>query len=554
MNPNDPIPENVIVTGDVLPPKKKRGLAYLLAQMGLSSFLVSVIVHIVFVLLAIFIFYRIVEPPKEKPVDFLPGGGGGGGSGGETAHKIKSTMRRSVSTAVSNKKILSSSANASFSLPETSDMMDSALPMDVTAGAGSGGGAGGGRGTGTGTGAGSGTGPGKGFGDGQLGLGALIPTLMKGRCSDSERSIMLRDAGGPPEIEAAVKKSLAWLKKTQKSNGSWGANREVAMTGLALLCYLGHCESTQSPEYGENVSKGITFLINNSLKNQGKLATSLADKHWVYEHAIATYALAEAFTFSKNLQFPIPELENAVVKGAMEIIGGQNQNGSWDYGYDIESKRNDLSVAGWQLQALKAAKATGLKFEGFDSCIRRAVDCIQDKTSEKGCYVNDGGFAYAGSGSVKPPMTSVAVLCLQHWNKETSKPAKEGVKFMMDGLEDRGKNGREKFAGKPRGEYAFKYDGDDDRCNLYSFYYASQCMRNAGGSEWKEMNKAIIEEILPAQNSDGSFKSNNTPLSNYPCKSTYLHCLNTLILEVYYRFLPATSSGSGRSSAFDDLR
>lgn len=543
MNPTDPTTETLAA------PKKKRGLAYLLAQMGLSSFLVSVVAHIIFILLAVFIFYRIVEPPKEKPVDFLPGGGGGGGQQGETAHKVKSTMRRSVSKSVSNKKILSSSSNANFSLPETSDMMDSALPMEATAGAGSGGGAGGGRGSGTGTGAGTGNGPGKGFGDGQLGLGALIPTLMKGRCSDSERNIMLRDAGGKPEVEAAVKKSLAWLKANQNPDGSWGSTYNTAMTGLALLCYLGHCESTQSTEYGDTVAKGITFLINNSLRNGGKIATSLGDPHWVYEHAIGTYALSEAYTFSKNLQFPIPELENCVRKAATEVINGQNVNGSWDYGYVTDSTRNDLSVAGWQMQALKAASATGLELEGMEKCIRRAVQCIQDKTSDRGCYIDDGGFAYAGGNAIQPSMSAVAALCLQQWHKERSNPARKGIDFMMDGLEDRGRaENRKKFSGKPQSEFTFKYD---QNCNLYSFYYASQAMRNAGGREWNEMNKAIIEEILPAQNSDGSFKPSTTPHGNYPC---YFHCLNTLILEVYYRFLPATSSGSSRSSAFDDLR
>lgn len=545
------------------PVRKRRGLGYLLAKIGLGSFMVSLIVHVIFIVLAIFFFYKIVEPPKEKMVDFLPGGGGGGGQGGETAHKIKSTMRRSVSTAVANKKILSTSSNASFSLPETSDMADSALPMEVSSGAGQGGGAGGGRGTGTGTGAGTGTGPGKGFGEGQLGLGALIPTIMKGRCTDSERRLMLQEAGGTPEVENAVKKSLAWLHANQNEDGSWGQSYKVAMTGMSVLCFLGHCESTQSSEYGITVAKGITFLINNAQKNGGRMASDFGGHGgWVYEHAIATYALSEAYTFSKNLQFPIPELENTVKNGATIIIQGQNVNGSWDYKYDSESNRNDLSVSGWQMQALKAAGASGVKLDGFDECIRKAVRCIGDKTGDKGCYVDDGVFAYAGgSAANRPAMTPVGVLCLQHWHKENTSPAKQGIKYIMGGLKERAVDpGKRKTTGKPQSVFLFDYD---DNCDLYAFYYACQVMRNAGGDEWDAMNKAILEEILPTQAPDGSFKLEANKTAEYLHDTTtagssrkfYVQCLNTLILEVYYRFLPATSSGkSGGSFGLDDLR
>ena len=40
-------------------------------------------------------------------------------------------------------------------------------------------------------------------------------------------------------------KSLRWMKQTQNKDGSWG-NRKVAYTGLALLAYLGHCETPRN--------------------------------------------------------------------------------------------------------------------------------------------------------------------------------------------------------------------------------------------------------------------------------------------------------------------
>jgi hypothetical protein len=534
------------------PPEKKSKFRAWVVRLGLGAFTVAVLAHIIGIILAIFVFYKWVYPPEEK-VDFLPGGGGGGGSNGDQVHKIQQKRMMSSNAAVT-KRIASTSSTAAFSIPESDNqMMDPGLPMEASsAELGSGGGTGGGHGTGTGTGTGSGTGPGKGFGQGQLGIGALIPTIMKGRCTDSERLNMVRDAGGTPQIEEAVKKSLQWLKGRQNSDGSWGRDHEVAMTGLTLLCYLGHCEGTQSAEYGDTVSKGMTYLINVAMKNDGRMTGNLSENNWVYEHAIATYALSEALTFSRTLQFKFPELENTVEKAVGIIVKGQTKGGGWDYKY-ADTDRNDLSVAGWQLQALKAAKASNVKIDGYDKVIRTAMEFMT-----RTAYLGDGKFAYTGKNA-KPAMSAVAALCLQQHEKGNGLEARGAVKLIMEGLGLR--DGK-----KPSKDgdfaviYSMQYGGPD--IDIYASYYAAQVMRNAGGKEWDAMNSAIIADILPAQNPDGSFKMEGTTNKIVVgggsrgagnSREIYAQTLDTLILEVYYRFLP-TSAGKARSSALDDLR
>ncbi len=536
-------------------PKGPSKIRLLIVRMGLGAFTISLIAHVIFAIVAIFFMYKWVYPPEEK-LDFLPGGGGGGGSGGEKVHKVQQMQqKRMMSNTAVSKRIASTSATAAFALPDSSnEMMDPGLPMEAnSAELGSGGGSGGGRGTGVGTGTGTGTGAGKGFGQGQLGIGALIPTIMKGRCTDAERLKMVQEAGGTPAIEAAVKKSLQWLKGRQNADGSWGKGNNVAMTGLVLLCYLGHCEGTQSVEYGDTVTKGITYLINMGMKNGGRLGSNLSDNHWVYEHGIATYALAEALTFSRTLQFRVPELETTVEKAVDIIVKGQTKAGSWDYKYG-DTDRDDLSVAGWQMQALKAAKASNVKIDGYDKVMRTAMDHLS-----RTAYLGDGKFAYSGRNG-KPAMTAVGALCLQQHDKGNSSAAREGVKLIMDGLELR--EGKKK-AKEDDFEiiYTMQYAGPD--IDLYASYYAAQAMRNAGGKEWDAMNAAIIADFLPAQKPDGSFNLEGTTnkivvgggtKAAGGSRDIYNQTLNTLILQVYYRFLP-TSAGKGRSSsALDDLR
>ena len=80
----------------------------------------------------------------------------------------------------------------------------------------------------------------------------------------------ITENGGTPQCEEAVVKSLKWLQKQQNKDGSWGGtpqNSKCAMTGLALLYYLAHCETPLSEDFGETVLKGISFLVDQGVKN-----------------------------------------------------------------------------------------------------------------------------------------------------------------------------------------------------------------------------------------------------------------------------------------------
>lgn len=138
-----------------LPAKQRR--------FGWGAFSLSVIVHGIFVLLAIFYFYTWIDNPKQDVPEFVPGGGGGG-NGGQTATKIQ-TKARARAPMSSHKIAVAGPSNVV--LPDSSaEMMDMGMPSVMT-GAGEGGGAGGGKGGGIGTGIGTGTGPGSGPGVGK---------------------------------------------------------------------------------------------------------------------------------------------------------------------------------------------------------------------------------------------------------------------------------------------------------------------------------------------------------------------------------------------------
>ena len=370
-----------------------------------------------------------------------------------------------------------------------------------------------GDGFGDGWGDGSDSGAGGGFGN--------IPASMKKRCSRADRLSRLNSNGGTEKCEDAVVNGLRFLKKTQNKDGSWSTQKQVGMTGLALLAFLGHCETTMSEEFGETVFSAITYLVNKAMKNKGKLATDFKDNHWCYEHGIAVYAIAEAYTLcQKSFGENIPNLPEAVQASTQFLINSQHQKGGWEYAYSEDNGRGgDLSIVAWHLQALKAAKHTGLELKNLTRSVRAGLDYTT------GLRTPEGTFGYSGPSMKGDGVTlgAAGALCFQMWDKSSSKEARGACKFIDENA---------------------KFGWNTPDSDLYGHYYAAQCMINFGGDPWKRYNEKFRDQVLNNQLPDGSFK----PAGFGAFKGTnvfgkhYRACLSILMLEVYYRFLPATGA------------
>jgi squalene cyclase len=363
---------------------------------------------------------------------------------------------------------------------------------------------------------------GAGLGDGQGGLGG-IPGSMRGRCTLQERLKRLREGGGTEECENAVQKSLRWLKAKQNSDGSWGRSYRVSMTGLAILAYLGHCETPRSTEYGETVTKGITFLVNENAQRGGKF-NAIGGHHWVYEHGIATYALCEALTFVKELKMEFPGLEDASRKAVNTILEGQHPSGSWDYGYDKGQRPGDSSILGWHVQALKAAHHAGFPSKELEECVKKALKRLDEVQAE------DGTIGYTDKGSTGQRLAAVGALCYQMWGRENDRVPRNALRWINKNMEP-------------------VYASPD--VNLYAWYYTTLALFQRGSTYWDKWNKKWRDEILRNQNDDGSWKDEGGGQARSYTSAhaaggdadIYRVCLNTLSLEVYYRFLPGTGMG-----------
>ena len=323
-----------------------------------------------------------------------------------------------------------------------------------------------------------------------------------------------RGSGPTATTESAVLRALRWLKANQSADGSWSPQFPGAMTGLALLAFLAHGEtpSPECKEFGETVNKGLQWLTATMMK-----ANVVDGKE--YSHAIATYALSEAYGMTK-----IPALKPAMEKGLATIIAGQQAGGGWDYNYSKdEGKRWDLSVAGWQIQALKAGFIAGAEAPGLAEALEKSMGFLQKTAFHK----EKASFQYS-KGAPKISMQGVGALCLQLMGLGKSEEAQKAVeainktKLEWNDLE--------------------RKDAAAHNQDCYKWYYQTQAMFYAGSAYWKPWNAMMAPELTKNQKPDGHWecpppaagaKFEITKYDSY--YSTTLCCL---MLEVYYRFLP----------------
>jgi hypothetical protein len=373
---------------------------------------------------------------------------------------------------------------------------------------------------------------------------AFIPNALPGQMVQANvpdawknRMIANKKAFVPdPAIEDAVMKALRWLKANQNADGSWGGNYPVGMTGLALLTFLAHGETPQSREFGTTVRRGLEFLL--PIAERGRMGNRVD-----YEHGIATYALAEAYGMTKDerLKEPLERCLITIINGqttGQGIVGGggvlggllgqlggggvvNGPGGGWIYGFNTADPYGDMSISGWQVQAMKAAYLAGLLPDKIPPAMERAM------VYAKAVYnPNVRGFGYRNAGNAVAylpstngdrifSLTGTGVLCLQFWNQGNSAEAQGAIAQLRN----------------------LAFQPAPSKYVLYGYYYATQALFLADGPRgpnWETWDKKFRRPLIMSQNADGSYP---------PCQisqqamdnAVYSTTLSTLMLEVWYR-------------------
>jgi hypothetical protein len=337
-----------------------------------------------------------------------------------------------------------------------------------------------------------------------------------GNRSPGARGSAMKRFGGNSIAEGAVMRSLRWLKVNQSENGSWKGAPQ-AMTSLALLTYMAHGETPDSEEFGETVQKAIKYLVANGKKSAER-----------YQCEIVAYAMSEAYGLTK-----IPAVKDVAEYNLNRVIKGQNPTGGWDYTLKGNEIRNDTSVDGWAIQALKAAKMAGLHHPDFHKAWSMAIKGIQANANKE-----SGKIGYTSPNSGSAGLTGAGVLALQFLGAAKTPECKKGIQYLkglgLMGWEEADKN----------------WMGTQP---IYYWYYITQAIfqedAERGGQWWKQWNVTMQKNLVKNQlrekeayaYNDKNFDIGHWISPNPDLKSSYVvmrTTMCTLMLEVYYRYLP----------------
>ncbi|HVX10561.1 MAG TPA: prenyltransferase/squalene oxidase repeat-containing protein [Pirellulales bacterium] len=360
-----------------------------------------------------------------------------------------------------------------------------------------------------------------------------------------DRETWITGVGGTPVSETAVAAGLDWLSRHQAEDGHWGPDClgaggsccekahpcdggglpfEAALTGLALLAFQagGHYDFNDRPN-SDRVRRGLDWLVARQGPN-GELVGSTNqlgnpptyDQHYMYEHAIGTFALAEACAVARAAGRHPDEKYHAAATKAIEFLESQQHNdGGWRYTPDKWSA-SDASVSGWAMLALKTAKEADLPVQ--DATLTRMLAFFKQLSDPL-----TGRTHYQGVTYVSDATTGVGMMVDEFVKHE---PDSELVHLASSYLAD-----------QAEGQWGGAAKQPSDH---YLWYNCTLAMFMAGGDNWDRWNKVVRDYIVSLQLhgencNRGSWEPHDDHWGSIGGR-VYTTALGVLTLEVYYRF------------------
>jgi hypothetical protein len=316
----------------------------------------------------------------------------------------------------------------------------------------------------------------------------------RGDIPEGTREMMTADT------EKSIQNGLAWLGRSQNSDGSFGSGvyrGNIAVTSLAGLAFMESGSTPGRGPYGIQIEKALGYVMENTSPS-GFIAVQASSTHGpMYSHGWGTLFLAEAYGMTHR-----PEIREKLQKAVHLIIDCQNHEGGWRY--QPIRKDADLSVTICQINALRAARNAGLYVprETVDACLKYV------KQSQN----PDGGFRYMLQGGVSAfPRSAAGVVALQSAGEYDTKEVRDGIAYLRQFM-------REIKLGSRYSHY------------FYGHYYAIQAMWIRGGDDWNDWYPAIRDELVHRQAADGHW---NDGICN-----EYGTAMALIILQVPNNLLP----------------
>lgn len=371
--------------------------------------------------------------------------------------------------------------------------------------------------------------------------------LYKNRSGNS-RAAALRRHGGDSGTENAVNLGLAWLASVQSSDGSWdptgrqdtlfdsginenwGAAMRTPVSALCVLPFLSAGHTPDQGEFSDNVRRALEWLLRQQ-QGSGSFDHALSGIQ-MYTHGVATLAMCEAYGLTGD-----ERLKRSAERAVRFLERTQSAKGGWDYRGEVTDSarkvlRNDLSIAGWAVLALKSARAVGIGVS--ENCWKRMSQLYGEMTLDSGetYYADKSPFPYRKGIA----MTGVGLTARVILDREAH--ARKNVAAMRLLAEHR--PNWSNFLKPNAGSHDPNFD------TFYGWYYCTLGLflaTDGAGPDWEGWNAALKPALLQNQELEvEEHKGSWDPVDSWigpVAGRLYSTACAILCLEVYYRYSTA---------------
>jgi hypothetical protein len=316
-------------------------------------------------------------------------------------------------------------------------------------------------------------------------------------------------AGKRESYQAATKRALVWLKQHQDEDGRFdcdgfmkhdlegvpcdgagSAVHDIGVTGLAVLAFLADGSTMRAGPFRDEVKMGVAWLREQQQDN-GLFGTA-ASHDFIYDHAIATLAICEAYGLS-NYKL----LQSVAQKGLNYLEAHRNPYSVWRY--QPRDNDNDTSVTTWATFALVSGDHFGLEVN--KTALQMAAVWYDQVTDDQG----RAGYTKAGERSSRQP-----------GDHATRFPPESGEAMTAAALAARQMLGqtvekRPLLARSAALLQACPPQWQPDRIDPYYWYMGTLATWQFGGEPWQVWSQALA--VLPErQRQDGNFAGSWDPI------------------------------------------
>ncbi|MCB9916355.1 MAG: terpene cyclase/mutase family protein [Planctomycetes bacterium] len=348
-----------------------------------------------------------------------------------------------------------------------------------------------------------------------------------------------RKGGGRPS-EEAVGAGLKWLVDHQDRDGKWdcdafmkhdpagdvedGAGQpehDVGVTGLALLALLGDGHTTVTGRYKDAVARGVLWLRDQQDFESGLIGQPIGHSY-LYDHAIATLALCEAYHFSGS-----PILRGSAQRAINFVTRARNPYGVWRYEAPPNGD-NDTSVTGWMVFALKSAQESGLMVDSqaFDDALSW-FDEVTDPATGRVGYDSPGSVSsrIVGVNDDYPTAGTEAMTAVGLLSRFFLGQAPDAEPLMTRHADLLVRNLPE-------------WSDDGLTNDMYYWYYGTYAMYQMGGRHWRAWQRSMTKAVVESRRTDGAANGSWEPSGPWGFAGGRVYSTATMVLclEVYYRY------------------